>query len=52
MGYEKIDQVSSFTYLGSIISKDGGNSEDIKSRIAKAQSVFSQSKKNFERIGR
>ena len=34
-GNEKIDQVGSFTYLGSIISKDGGNSEDVKSRIAK-----------------
>jgi hypothetical protein len=33
---EKIDQVKSFSYLGSIISKDGGSSEDIKSRIANA----------------
>ena len=32
---EKIDQVGSFTYLGSIISKDGGSIEDVKSRIAK-----------------
>ena len=30
MGNEKIDQVGSFTYLGSIISKDGGSSEDVK----------------------
>ena len=37
--------MDSFTYLGSIISKDGGNSEDVKSRIAKAQDVFSQLKK-------
>ena len=35
-----IDQVNSFTYLGSIISKDGRSSENIKSRIAKAQGVF------------
>ena len=34
LGNEKIDQVGSFTYLGSIISKDGGSSEDVKSRIA------------------
>ena len=48
---EKIDQVGSFTYLGSIISKDGGSSEDVKSRRAKAQGVFSQLKK-LGRIGR
>ena len=35
-GYEKIDQMGSFTYLGSIISKDSGSSEDVKSIIAKA----------------
>ena len=29
LGNEKIDQVGSFTYLGSIISKDGGSSEDV-----------------------
>jgi hypothetical protein len=33
---EKIDQVKSFSYLGSIISKDGRSSEKMKSRIAKA----------------
>ena len=44
LGNEKIDQVGSFTYLGSIISKDGGGSEDVKSRIAKAQGVFSVKK--------
>ena len=42
LGNEKIDQVGSSTYLGSIISKDGGSSEDVKSGIAKAQGVFSQ----------
>ena len=40
LGKEKMDQTGSFTYLGSIISKDGGSSYDIKSRIAKAQVVF------------
>ena len=29
LGNEKIDQVGSFTYLGSIICKDGGSSEGI-----------------------
>ena len=44
LGNEKIDEVGSFSYLGSIISKDGGSSEDVKSRsrMAKAQGVFSQ----------
>ena len=37
---EKIDQVDSFTFLGSIISKDCGSSEDVKNKIAKAQGVF------------
>ena len=40
LGNKNIDQVGSFTYLGSNISKDGGSSEDVKSRIAKAQGVF------------
>ena len=38
---EKIDQVCSFTYLGSIINKDYGRSEDVKSRIAKTRGVSS-----------
>ena len=37
LGNDKIDRVDSFTYLGSIISKDGGSSQDVKSRIAKAR---------------
>ena len=49
---KKITQVGSFTYLGSIISKNGGSSEDVKSKIAKAEGVFSQLKKKFGRIER
>ena len=52
LGNEKIDQVGSFTYLGSIISKDGGSSEDVKSRIVKAQGKFFTVKKKFGRIGK
>ena len=48
LGDEKIDQVGSFTYLDSIISKYGGSSEDAKSRIANAQGVFSTVKKSLE----
>ena len=40
LGNEKISQVGSFTHLGSIISKDSGSSEDVKSRTAKAQVFF------------
>ena len=40
LGNEMIDQVDSFTYLGSIISKDDGSNEDVKSRITKAQGVY------------
>ena len=29
-----------FSYLGSVVSKDGGADEDIKSRISKARHVF------------
>ena len=29
LGNEKIDQVDSFTYLGSIISKEDGSCEDV-----------------------
>ena len=52
LGNEKTDQVGSFTYLGSIISKDGGRSEDVKSRIAKAHGVFFTVKKKLGRIER
>ena len=52
-GNKKIDQVDNFTYLGVIIDKDGGCSEDVKSRIVKAQGDFFFSKlKKFGRIGK
>ena len=37
---EEIKEVGKFTYLGSVVSKDGGADEDIKSRISKARHVF------------
>ena len=46
---EKNDQVDSFTCLGSIISKDGGSSEGVKSRIDEIKSVFTQLKKGLEK---
>ena len=45
MGNEKNDQVGSFIYHGSIISKDGRSSEGVISRIVNAQGLFSQLKK-------
>ena len=45
LGKETIDQEVSCIYLGSIIIKDYGSSEDVKSRVAKDQGVFSQSEK-------
>lgn len=35
-----LESVTSFTYLGSIISSSGGSNEDIKSRLSKAKSAF------------
>ena len=52
MGDEKIDQVGSITYLGSIISKDGRSREDIRSRVAKALVVFFTIKRKFGRLVR
>ena len=37
---EEIKEVDKFTYLGSIVSKDGGADDDIKSRINKARHAF------------
>ena len=37
--------MGSFTYLGSTISKYGGSSEDVKSKIAKVQDAFFTIKK-------
>ena len=39
-GNENIDQVYIFIYLGSIVSKDDGFLEHVKSRIAKTQGVL------------
>ena len=40
MDGELIEEVDEFCYLGSIISKDGGASKDIESRIKKARQAF------------
>jgi hypothetical protein len=38
---KKIEQVDSITYLGSIVTSDGG-SEDVRMRIRKANGAFIQ----------
>jgi hypothetical protein len=39
---KKVEQVNSFTYLGSIVTKDGDADEDVRSRIRKANGAFIQ----------
>lgn len=41
---EPIEEVETFTYLGSIVDKLGGTDADIKKRISKARAVFIQLK--------
>ncbi|VDP69659.1 unnamed protein product [Schistosoma curassoni] len=41
---ETLDDVESFTYLGSIIDKQGGSDADVKARIGKARDAFLQLK--------
>ena len=40
-----LEDVESFTYLGSIIDRQGGTDADIKARIGKARVTFNQMKK-------
>jgi hypothetical protein len=44
VGDKSLECIDSFTYLGSVISKNGGAREDIRSRLAKARGVFSKLK--------
>ena len=37
---KEIKEADSFTYLGSVVSKDGGTDEDIRNRINKARHAF------------
>ena len=37
---EGLEEVDKFTYLGSIVSKQGGTEEDVAARIGKARSAF------------
>jgi hypothetical protein len=39
---KEIEQVESFTYLGSIVTQDGGTDQDINQRIIKANAAYMQ----------
>ncbi|VDP17203.1 unnamed protein product [Schistosoma margrebowiei] len=41
---ETLEEVESFTYLGSIIDEQGGSDADVKKRIGKARTAFLQLK--------
>ena len=41
---EKVEQVASFKYLGSIITEDGRSLNDVKARIVLAKDAFRQQK--------
>ncbi|VDP17300.1 unnamed protein product [Schistosoma margrebowiei] len=41
---ETLEDVESFTYLGSIIDEQGGSDADVKARIGKARTAFLQLK--------
>jgi len=39
---ESIEDVGSFTYLGSVVARDGGAAQEVSQRIRKANGVFVQ----------
>jgi hypothetical protein len=41
---EALEEVESFTYLGSIVDKQGGTDADVKIRVGKAKAAFRQLK--------
>jgi hypothetical protein len=48
---QKVEQVKNFKYLGSIISKDGYNLVDVKTRIALAKEAFNKRKEFLTKGG-
>ena len=48
VGNQTVEDVQSFTYLGSVIAGDGGTEADVKMRIDKAIAVFRRILKNLE----
>ncbi|GFR77908.1 hypothetical protein ElyMa_000520700 [Elysia marginata] len=48
LGTEAVEEVVSFTYLGSIIGLKGGTDADIKPRIGKARSTYRRLQRIWE----
>ena len=40
MDQNQLEDVTSFTYIGSVINIEGGSEEDAKARIGKARTTF------------
>ena len=40
LGDNNLEEVETFTYLGSIINQQGGTDADVKTRIGKARAAF------------
>jgi hypothetical protein len=40
LGNTPLQEVDAFTYLGSVINREGGTEEDVKTRIQKARGAF------------
>ncbi|VDP34964.1 unnamed protein product [Schistosoma curassoni] len=47
---EDLEDVKTFTYLGSMIDKHGGSDADVKARIGKARAVYLQPKNIWKSI--
>jgi hypothetical protein len=48
---QRVEQVKNFEYLGSIISEDGYNLVDVKTRIALAKEAFNKRKESLTKGG-
>ena len=48
LGGEMLEEVDSFKYLGSVIARDGGIAEEVKSRVGEASKVIGGMNKLFK----
>ena len=48
IGGEMLEEVDSFKYLGSVIARDGGIAEEVKSRVGEASKVIGGMNKLFK----